>query len=148
MMNRRAILFVLSSLWLAPPALAEGKLFTDLVPGVAVGGYDPVAYFTEGKPRVGSAAIVADHGGAVWRFSSVENRAAFLADPARFAPQYGGHCAWAAAGGYLAKGDPTQWRVVDGKLYLNYDATIRRRWDRDTAGFIAKGDANWPTIGR
>jgi hypothetical protein len=148
MPTRRAILAAAAVLCLASPASAQDKLFTDLVPGVAVGGHDPVAYFTEGRPREGSASITAAHGGATWRFMSEANRAAFLADPAKYAPQFGGHCSWAASQGYLAKGDPGNWRIVNGKLYLNYDATIHRRWERDIPGFIRKGDANWPKIGR
>jgi hypothetical protein len=132
----------------AAPAAAQTAHFTDLVKGVAVGGHDPVAYFREGKPVPGSPAIIAEHDGVVWRFASAENRAAFLAAPAAFAPQYGGHCAWAAAEGYLAKGDPNQWRIVDGRLYLNYDASILRRWSRDIPRFIQQGDSNWPRIGR
>jgi hypothetical protein len=148
MPTRRAFLAVAILLCAAPAAAAQEKLFTGLLQGVAVGGHDPVAYFTEGRSRLGSAAISATHGGATWRFVDEANRAAFLADPAKFAPQFGGHCSWAAAEGYLAKGDPAHWRIVEGKLYLKYDASIKRRWERDIPGFIRKGDANWPKIGR
>jgi hypothetical protein len=147
MLDRRAFI-ALCAAGATVPALAQSALFTGIVEGVAVGGYDPVAYFREGKPVRGSAAITARHAGVEWRFASAENRTAFLADPAAFSPQYGGHCAWAAAEGYLAKGDPRHWRVVDGKLYLNYDAAIKNRWEQDIPGFIRKGDANWPRIGR
>jgi hypothetical protein len=148
MPTRRTILASGAFLCLAPAATAQDKLFTELVPGVAVGGRDPVAYFVDGRPRAGSPDITAAHGGATWRFVSAENRAAFLADPAKYAPQFGGHCSWAASQGYLAKGDPEQWRIVGGKLYLNYNASIHRRWERDIPGFIRKGEANWPKIGR
>jgi hypothetical protein len=148
MPSRRLLIAALPLFAVAGLAQAETRHFTDIVKGVAVGGYDPVAYFTEGKPVKGSPAITANHEGAVWRFASAENRAAFLADPAKHKPQYGGHCAWAAAEGYLAKGDPNHWRIVDGKLYLNYDAGIQRRWSADIPGFVRKGDANWPRIGR
>jgi YHS domain-containing protein len=148
MPTRRMLLMTAAAVCLAPAAMAQDKLFTELVPGVAVGGYDPVAYFTEGRPRVGSGAFTFNHAGATWRFASAENRAAFAADPERYAPQFGGHCAWAAAEGYLAKGDPAHWRIVDGKLYLNYNASIHRRWERDIPGFVRRGEANWQRIGR
>lgn len=121
-------------------------IFTDLVPGVAAGGYDAVAYFTAGKPVEGKADITLEHEGVTWRFSSEANREAFRKEPARYAPQYGGYCAWAVAQGYTAKGDPLHWSVVDGRLFLNFDANIKGRFDRDQSGFIKKGDANWPTV--
>ena len=123
------------------PAIHHG-LFDDL----AVGGYDPVAYFTQGKPVQGQRSFEFRHKNATWRFSSAANLAAFKASPDRYAPQYGGYCAWAAAQGYTAKGDPNRWKIVNGKLYLNYDANIQRRWEADIPGFIARGDANWPQI--
>jgi YHS domain-containing protein len=148
MQTRRALLTAAALLCLTTAAAPQEKIFTEIIRGVAVGGYDPVAYFTEGRPRQGSAAITVTHAGATWRFASERNREAFLANPAAFAPQFGGHCAWAAAEGYLAKGDPAHWRIVAGKLYLNYDASIQRRWERDIPGFIRQGDANWPKLGR
>jgi hypothetical protein len=129
-----------------PRAEAQARppeTFTGIVPGVAVGGYDPVAYFTEGRPVRGLAEITTRHAGAEWRFATAANRDAFLADPSRYAPRYGGHCSWAAAQGYAAKGDPLAWRIVDGRLYLNYDADIHRRWERDIPGFVRRADANW-----
>ncbi|MEM6488597.1 MAG: YHS domain-containing (seleno)protein [Pseudomonadota bacterium] len=113
--------------------------------GIALGGTDPVAYFTEGRPVPGDAAITADWAGATWRFSSAENRDRFLADPAAHAPQYGGWCAWAVAEhGSLAPTSPAAWSIVDGKLYLNYDANIQARWDKDRPGFISRADERWP----
>jgi hypothetical protein len=130
-----------------PPGRAAGsELYTDIVPGVAAGGYDVVAYVAEGRPTPGSAAIVHAWRGADWRFKSAENRAAFIADPARYAPAYGGHCAWAASQGYKAKGDPRNWRIVDGRLFLNYDDDVQKRWEQDIPGFIRKADAGWPAL--
>ena len=86
------------------------------------------------------------HLSATFRFSSAANLAKFKASPAAYAPQYGGYCAWAVANGYTAKGDPKQWRIVNGKLYLNYNAEIQSRWVKDIPGFIRKGDANWPAV--
>ncbi|MDZ3831227.1 MAG: YHS domain-containing (seleno)protein [Sphingopyxis sp.] len=111
---------------------------------VAVSGYDAVSYFEgDGVPVKGKADHVVAHDGAVYHFASAENAARFAADPAAFMPQYGGHCAWAMARGYLAPGDPTQYAVVDGKLYLNFNAEVKARWDQDRAGFIAAAEKNW-----
>ena len=113
----------------------------------AVDGYDVVAYqnLEEGAaPVAGDDAFVASYKGAQWRFSSQENLDAFNADPARYAPAYGGYCAWAMARGQLAKGAPEAWYVHGGKLYLNVNKRIQRRWMSDLENEIAQGDANWP----
>jgi hypothetical protein len=125
---------------------AEPPIYTGILKGVAVGGYDPVAYFVEGKPVRGREDLALNHGGAQWRFATAANRAAFEADPAKYAPQYGGYCAWAVSQGYTAKGDPNAWSVVDGKLYLNYDKSVQKTWEKDIPGNIRKGDANWPKV--
>lgn len=114
--------------------------------GIAIDGTDPVAYFTEGRPVEGSAAHELAWRGATWRFSSEANRAAFEADPEAYAPQYGGWCAWAVAEGYTASTVPNAWRIVDGKLYLNFSRGVQRRWERDVPGNIARADANWPAV--
>lgn len=111
--------------------------------GVAIQGYDPVAYFTEGKPVPGDSAITVTHDGAIYRFSSVGNKASFEADPDRYVPQYGGYCAYGAAQGYNAPVEPEQFTIADGKLYLNYNADVRKRWDRDRSSYISKADAYW-----
>jgi hypothetical protein len=109
--------------------------------GVAIGGYDPVAYFEAGTPTPGSDAHTHQWAGVTWRFADAGHREAFAAEPARYAPQCGGHCAFAASLGKVEQGSPTQWRVVDGKLFLNSNAV---------AGFLfrllgraGKADANW-----
>ena len=84
--------------------------------------------------------------GAVWQFSSEANKAKFVANPAKYAPQYGGYCAWAVSQGYTASGDPKQWKIVGGKLYLNYDASVQKRWEKNIPGFIQAADKNWPGI--
>ena len=150
-MHRRSVLVAatggLCALLAPVPALAtKPEIYTGLVRGVAVGGYDPVAYFASGTAVKGNPAITVEHAGAMWRFATEANRALFAADPEKYAPQYGGYCAWAIASGYTAKGDPEAWRIVDGKLYLNYSKGIQRRWERDTPGNIAKGNANWPSV--
>lgn len=110
----------------------------------AIGGYDPVAYFS-GTAAPGKAGLTATHAGGVFRFASAANRDAFAADPARYAPQFGGYCAWAASQGRLATPDPALWRVVDGKLYLNCSAAAQEKWLADVPGNIAKGNAFWAT---
>jgi YHS domain-containing protein len=131
---------------LRPAMAAEPPVYTGLVKGVAVGGYDPVAYFTDGKPVQGKSDITLEHQGATWRFANAANREAFKAAPDRYAPQYGGYCAWAVSQGYTAKGDPNAWAVQEGKLYLNYNKSVQRDWAKDIAGNVKKADANWPEV--
>ncbi|MGD1879346.1 MAG: YHS domain-containing (seleno)protein [Kiloniellaceae bacterium] len=129
---------------LALPARAADAVFnTD---GVAIEGTDPVAYFTEGKPISGDPAITHDYAGATWRFASTANRDAFAADPARYAPQYGGYCAWAVSQGYTAPTVAEAWHIEDGKLYLNYSRSVQRQWSEDIPGNISKADTNWPEL--
>ncbi len=128
------------------PANAADPVYTGRFSDVAVDGYDAVAYFTEGAPVKGSSEYEYDYMGATWRFSSAENLEAFKADPTAYAPQYGGYCAWAVSQNYTARGNPKNWRIVDGKLYLNYNDEIQQRWEQDVSGFIALGDANWPGV--
>lgn len=122
----------------------EPRVYTGIVKGVAIGGYDPVAYFTDGAPTPGRDDITIVHDGATWRFASESNRIAFRSDPNRYAPRYGGYCAYAVAGGGVAGADPKVWRIVDGRLYLNASPRVHLKWEKDVAGFIKKGDANWP----
>lgn len=122
----------------------QGNIYSE--GGVAVDGSDVVAYFTDGAPTKGRADITHDWMGVTWRFASEENRIAFAADPVTYAPQYGGFCAYAVSKGYTASTVPEAWKIVDGKLYLNYSRRIQRKWERDVAGNIAAGDANWPTL--
>ncbi len=131
---------------IAAPARAENPIYTSTFSSVAVSGYDAVAYFTDGKPVEGSASFTADYDGATWRFASAANRDAFLEAPLKFAPQYGGYCAWAVSQGYTASTDPEAWKIVDGKLYLNYSKDVQSRWEQDIPGNIDKGDANWPSV--
>jgi len=128
------------------PAAAKDPVSTGTFGNLAVSGYDPVAYFTQGKPVEGQSTLEYEWNGATWRFSSDENRAAFKASPEAYAPQYGGYCAWAVSQGYTAKSVPDAWRIVDGKLYLNYSKDIQKRWAEDIPGNIAKADANWPRV--
>ena len=114
--------------------------------GVALRGYDPVAYFKAGQPTKGAAEYKAEYKGSTFHFASQANRDAFVADPAKFAPQYGGYCAFGTAGGYKAAIDPAAFTVVDGKLYLNYNRAVQKDWSKDIPGYIAKADKNWPKV--
>ena len=112
--------------------------------GLALRGYDAVAYVSDGQPLQGSARFELRWNQASWRFASAANRDAFVKDPEKYAPQFGGYCAWAVAHGYTAAGDPEAWRIVDGKLYLNYSRRVQRMWERDIPKFIGDAQANWP----
>jgi len=114
--------------------------------GVAIGGYDPVAYFTEGHPVAGSASFELRWAGATWRFASAASRARFEASPEAFAPAFGGYCAWAISQNYIAPGDPLVWRIVDGRLYLNFNRRAQMLWEADLMAAIARGHANWPAV--
>jgi YHS domain-containing protein len=114
--------------------------------GVAVDGTDVVAYFTKGKPVSGSSEHTHQWNGATWRFSNEANRDAFAANPEAYAPQYGGYCAYAVSEGYTASTVPEAWKIVDGKLYLNYSKRIQRKWERNEAGRIKDANANWPKV--
>lgn len=130
----------------AAPAAAKDPVYTGTLSSLAVGGYDPVAYFTEGKPVEGSPKLEFRWQGATWRFANQENLAAFQADPEKYAPQYGGYCAWAVSQGYTASADPDAWSIVDGKLYLNYDKDVQATWEKDIPGHISSADKNWPKV--
>lgn len=121
-----------------PPYYAEG--------GVAVDGTDVVAYFTDTGPVKGNAAHAVDWMGATWHFATEANLQTFMANPKAYAPQYGGYCAWAVSQGYTASTTPEAWKIVDGKLYLNYSRRVQRRWERDIPGNIAAADENWPQL--
>ncbi len=127
----------------APAAFAEAPIYTGTFSNVAVQGYDPVAYFSEGKPVKGSTGFTTEYMGATFQFASAANRDAFITDPAAYAPQYGGYCAWAMADGKYAKGDANFWKIVDGKLYLNFNKSIQSKWNADVPGFISKADVEW-----
>jgi len=114
--------------------------------GLAIAGYDPVAYFTDGKPVEGSSRFTTEWRGATWRFASAEHRDLFVADPAKYAPQYGGYCAWAVAHDHTASSDPDAWKIVGGRLYLNYSKDIQAKWEKDIPGNVAKADASWPKL--
>src|ERR671918_623226 len=116
--------------------------------GVAIKGYDPVAYFTDKKPIKGSPTYKAEYGRSIFHFVSQANRDAFAANPAKYAPQYNGFCAFGTAGGYKAAIDPAAFTIVNNKLYLNYNQDVRKKWSTDIPGFVAKADKNWPAVAK
>lgn len=116
--------------------------------GLALRGYDAVAYVTEGQPVKGVPQFASQYAGATYYFASAENRDRFAKDPAAYAPQFGGFCAYAVSRNYTADGDPLAWRIVGGKLYLNYNRRAQQKWEEDVPGNITKGDANWPALSR
>lgn len=127
------------------PARAGGVVFSSW--GNAIRGYDPVAYFSQGKPLKGDSNFSHKWRGATWRFASAANRDKFAASPEKYAPQYGGYCAWAVSQGYTASTDPQAWKIVDGKLYLNYSKSVQKQWiEGGIPRLIAAGDANWPKL--
>ena len=140
----RPLLFLLFMLGVS--TLASAKPVNTTFTGLALKGYDPVAYFTLGRPIKGDARLTFEWKGATWRFSTTEHRNAFIAEPERYAPSYGGYCAWAMSQGRLANIDPEAWKIVSGKLYLNYNDDIQKRWERDIPGFIAKADVEWARL--
>lgn len=126
---------------------AADAIYTGIFSNKALDGYDTVAYFTENKPVKGLSQYATEYKGADWYFSSSQNLNAFIANPTQYAPQYGGYCAWAiSAKNDFASGDPTQWAIVDNKLYLNYDQEIKQRWDNERALHIKQADKNWPSL--
>jgi hypothetical protein len=115
--------------------------------GLAIKGYDPVAFHKEGKAVKGSSSYELNWKDAKWRFASAENKDLFESNPERYAPRYGGYCAWAVSQGYTASVDPKNaWNIVDDRLYLNYNAEIKEKWEQDIPRHIQKADANWPGV--
>jgi YHS domain-containing protein len=148
-------LAVVGFLGTAVPALAGPEINTTTgfvtsggkpSPGLAVHGYDVVSYFTEGKPVKGNANFTVVQSEATYRFSSQANLDAFKANPAKYEPAYGGFCAYGVSVGAKFDGDPTLWKIVDNKLYLNLDPGIQQAWSKDISGNIKKAEVNWPGI--
>ena len=130
----------------ATASLAAGPELNASSTGLAMQGYDPVAYFTKGEPTKGNYKITTVYNDALYRFESEEHKAAFEAEPEAYLPAYGGYCAFGAAMGFKFDGDPNYWKIVDGELYLNLSQDIQERWNGDIPGFIQQADANWTDI--
>ncbi len=128
----------------AAHAASKPRVFT--TNGLAIQGYDAVAYFTQKKPVSGKAQFSYRWRGATWRFASAAHRDAFKANPTKYAPQYGGYCAFAVSEGVTAPTDPTAWTVHNGKLYLNFSRGVRSRWLEDRDERISRANKNWPDV--
>lgn len=121
--------------------------YTGVFGNTAAGGYDVTSYFTgKGTPQKGDKAFAVTYNGATYHFASKANADAFKATPAKFVPQYGGYCSWAMASGYKAPGDPAYYKIVGGKLYLNYDKSVQDKWNKDVPGFIKQANGEWQKI--
>ena len=138
--NLFAALALFAGVLMAHSANATNQL------AIAIGGYDTVSYHTDGKAVQGRAKFHHFWNGAVWYFSSGDNRDKFKADPAAYAPQYDGYCAWVASQNYKRPGDPQVWQIVDGKLYVKVHEGAQKKWRADIPKHIAQGDKNWIKI--
>ena len=147
MMKRIFTAILGAGIFLTPIAAsaASDPVYTSWRNNVAAEGYDVVSFFS-GKPQEGKPEYTTHYQGADWFFFTQANKDLFLTNPELFAPQYGGYCAWAVAQGKLAPGRAEHWHVEDGRLYLNYNARIKTRWDNQRAAFIRDADARWPEI--
>ncbi|MEM0921687.1 MAG: YHS domain-containing (seleno)protein [Pseudomonadota bacterium] len=148
----RSLLIALSLLLLLPFAapgsadeLRKPEVWTDLY-GVALKGYDPVAYHLAGEAVLGDPALELEWKGAKWHFANAANRTRFQADPERWAPQYGGYCAWAIVEDRFAPINPEIFKVVDGKLYLNLNMRVHNLWLEKMDSFITQADEKWPDV--
>lgn len=121
-----------------------GGEYNTLFAGLGAKGYDVVSYFSDKKAVQGSDKFTVSYGGVTWQFASAEHRDTFKADPAKYAPQYGGFCAWGVAQGKLFDVDPVNgWTVSNGKLYLNFNADLNKTFAHDVSGFVNKAESNW-----
>jgi hypothetical protein len=114
--------------------------------GIAIKGYDPVAYFTDSKPVKGSPAFTHQWMGATWQFATAAHRDEFARTPEKFAPQYGGYCAYGVSQNHTAPIDPEAWTVLDGKLYLNYSPGVKKTWSKEIPKYVEQADKNWPGL--
>lgn len=129
------------------PVFADGTVNTGYFGGVAIKGYDPVAYFTENRAMKGSEEYSYDWLGTPWYFANAKHRDMFKADPISYAPQYGGYCAGEVVGGSVTVDiDPEAFKIIDGKLYLIYDKADAEDFEAHAAEYIPKADAAWPEI--
>lgn len=140
----RNLVLALFVMFCAESAIAQEEIFSKS--NVAIQGYDPVAYFKDSKPVKGKNEFSYVWKGATWNFSNSQNLHEFKLNPESFAPQYGGYCAYGVADGHKAPTSPDAWTIVDGKLYLNYDKSVKALWSKDQQGFIKMADKNWDTV--
>ena len=129
----------------APVAHADTSYNVNLF-GVVIKGYDSVAYFNQGEPVKGNKKFQVAWEGATWRFANAANLETFTSDPEKYAPRYGGYCAYGVATESLYNIDPNAWSIVDGVLYLNKSLSVRELWRKDIPGYIEKANSNWPGL--
>ncbi len=144
-MKKLSLLLLL--LGLALPVFAQTKTLLNLDgDGVAIQGYDPVAFFTDQKPVKGDPKYVYKHQGALYFFASKDHRDLFKANPEKYEPVYGGYCAYGVSKDKLVEIDVDAFQIVDGKLLLQYSKSVREKFNQDAKGNLAKADANWPVL--
>jgi YHS domain-containing protein len=144
-MKKLSLLFALCVL--SFPVLAQTKTLLNLdKAGVAIQGYDPVAFFTDGKPVKGDSKFPAKHKGAVYFFASKEHLDAFKKEPAKYEPSFGGYCAYGVSRGKLVEVDIEAFQIVDGRLILQYSKGVRDDFNKDSKGNLTKADQNWPGL--
>jgi hypothetical protein len=142
--NRRFVVLIAISVL---PIVAGGSADAVNKDGkVAIKGYDPVAYFSQGAALKGSPNLAHEWMGAIWQFSSAGNRDLFVKNPEVYAPQYGGYCAYGVSQGHTVSVDPEAWKIVDGKLYLNYSKSVQKTWSGNIPGYIDQANKNWPGL--
>ncbi len=146
MRTLRRLSTIVLGLLLAMQASFAGEFFE--VDGLALRGYDPVAYFEAARPTRGLKEFSHRYQGSTFLFSSAANRGKFAADPAKYAPQYGGYCALGTANGYKVRTEPDAFKVVDGKLYFNYNRKVLELWMQDEPGYISRANRNWPEVSK
>ena len=138
----RKIIFMIIILLMNAHGVFAASINTN-AEGVALKGYDAVAYFTQNQAVMGKSEIQDEWMGVRWYFANEEHKQAFIKNPEKYAPQYGGYCAFAVSQGSKADIDPDAWTVIDGKLYLNVNQAVRTRWLQNSAVYIQKADENW-----
>ena len=132
---------------LALPVFAHSKSLLNLdKSGVAIQGYDPVAFFTDNKPVKGDSKFVSKHNGAIYFFASKDHKDMFNADPAKYEPEFGGYCAYGVSRNKLVEIDVDAFQIVDGKLLLQYSKGVRDDFNKDQSGNLAKANSNWPAL--
>lgn len=144
--QRSIQLLICLSLLVSSVAQAIKPVYSGGRERAAVRGYDVVAYFTENAPVKGVKEHTVEHQGATWWFSTAENKEKFVADPAKYMPEYGGYCAYAVARKSTASSKPEYFTIHNGKLYLNYSKSVYKKWLKDPDGYITSADENWPAL--
>ena len=142
----KKFLLITCFVWLGAMVVTAQKSAVFIAGGAAIHGYDAVAYFNDSKPVKGDSLLSYSWNGANWRFANEKNLVAFKTNPGKFAPQYGGYCAYGMAAGHKAPTDPEAWKIVDGKLYLNYNKDVQQMWFKKQPELIATADKNWPAL--